>query len=379
MSYKIKVSVILPVYNVESYLEQCLLSIETQSLEDIELICIDDGSTDNSLEILKAHKEKDSRIIIISQENRGAAAARNRGMQSAKGEYLLFLDADDFFERNMLNIAYKSAIEQNADITMFRGDKFDTINQRYMPMNYSIKNEQLPPNNPFHYKDIPDNIFTFAVGWAWDKLYNREFVQNEGLQFQELRTSNDLYFVFSSLVKAKKIYILDDILVHHRVNIKESLSVTREQSWNCFYKALIALKKELENMGIYRYVERGFLNWVVHFSFWNLDTIEGKAYKNVYELLREKCFYELGMDKKAEGFYTSRRYYERIHEVLDTEFDEYVIRHMIQNKKRLEVVSRELNETKAELTSVKNSTTFKVGKAIMCLPIKMKKLVKGNK
>ena len=97
----IKVSVIIPVYNVEKYLRQNLESVANQTLKDIEIICVDDGSTDSSFEIVKEFAEKDSRFIAVSQENGGAGAARNNGLRRAKGKYLSFLDSDDFFDEKI--------------------------------------------------------------------------------------------------------------------------------------------------------------------------------------------------------------------------------------------------------------------------------------
>ena len=101
-----KVSVIIPVYNAAEFLGQGLDSLLNQTLHDIEIICVNDGSSDKSLEILKEYEKKDSRIKVIDQENQGAGAARNNGMAIAQGEYLSFLDADDFFEKNMLEESY---------------------------------------------------------------------------------------------------------------------------------------------------------------------------------------------------------------------------------------------------------------------------------
>ena len=103
------VSVIIPVYKAEKYLRQCLDSICGQTLKDIEIICVDDGSTDSSPEILKEYREKDERVIVVRQENAGAGAARNKGLDISKGKYLSFLDADDFFEPDMLEEAFRCA------------------------------------------------------------------------------------------------------------------------------------------------------------------------------------------------------------------------------------------------------------------------------
>ena len=113
------VSVIIPVYNVEEYLRQCLDSVREQTLSDIEIICVNDSSTDGSLSILEEYAKKDPRIQVVTQPNGGAGAARNKGLSMAAGKYLSFLDSDDFFEPDMLELAYKKAEEDKADFVVF--------------------------------------------------------------------------------------------------------------------------------------------------------------------------------------------------------------------------------------------------------------------
>src|SRR5574344_661413 len=113
-----KVSIIIPVYNTEEYLDECLQSLINQTLKDIEIICIDDGSTDCSAEILHEYSLKDSRIKVLKQRNYGQSAARNKGLMFANGEYISFLDSDDFISEDMLEKLYCKAKEQNTDITM---------------------------------------------------------------------------------------------------------------------------------------------------------------------------------------------------------------------------------------------------------------------
>lgn len=112
----IKVSVIIPVYNAQEHLEECLKSVTGQTLRDIEIICVDDGSTDNSLNILEKLAAEDSRIIIKRQQNLFAGAARNNGMESARGKYLEFWDSDDYFEKNALEVLYNKCENEKADI-----------------------------------------------------------------------------------------------------------------------------------------------------------------------------------------------------------------------------------------------------------------------
>ena len=115
----VKVSVIVPVYNNEEYLDKCLSSLTEQSLDDIEIICVNDGSSDSSLDILNRYEQKDNRIVVLSQENQGAGASRNNGIDIANGEYISFVDADDWLEENALKKLYENAVRNNSDVVLF--------------------------------------------------------------------------------------------------------------------------------------------------------------------------------------------------------------------------------------------------------------------
>ena len=170
--YTPKVSVIVPVYNVEPYLKECLNSIIKQTLKEIEIICVDDGSTDNSLEIMKEYAKKDKRFTIITQKNLYAGVARNAGLSVAKGEYLSFLDSDDFFELTMLEKMYKKAIKEKADICVCNFDTF--IDGKHVFNIYNDINEKyINGKNTFE----PDNIkylYSFTNPAAWNKLYQHD-------------------------------------------------------------------------------------------------------------------------------------------------------------------------------------------------------------
>ena len=141
----VKVSVIIPVFNVEKYLKECIESISNQSLKDIEIICIDDGSTDNSLNILNEYADNDSRFKIILQDNLGPGAARNEGISIAEGKYIYFMDSDDILELNALEDLYHLSEDKKTDFIFFKIINFDDetgqkTNRYYYDMPYSITN-----------------------------------------------------------------------------------------------------------------------------------------------------------------------------------------------------------------------------------------------
>lgn len=303
------VSVIIPCYNVEKYLRQCLDSVINQTLQDIEIICVDDGSSDATIEILNEYQKKDNRLKVISQKNAGAGAARNNGLRMAKGKYLSFLDSDDFFEPDMLQEAYQSAEKNQADFVVFNSNQYHMDKNSYVDVPWVLRMQDIPPYMPFTYRQLAGNVFKTFVGWAWDKLYRRTFVVENNLWFQEQRTTNDMLFVFSALVVAKRISVVNKVLAHQRRGSSESLSVTREKSWHCFYDALTALRQRLENEGIFWELEQDYINYALHFSLWNLNTLAEPTHQLLKDKLCSEWFDALGISNKPEKYFYNRAEY----------------------------------------------------------------------
>ncbi|MCD8149307.1 MAG: glycosyltransferase [Clostridiales bacterium] len=304
-----EVSVIMPVYNASEHLRQCLDSVTGQTLREIEIICVDDGSTDDSVAILNEYAAKDSRIRVITQENAGAGAARNRGLEAAGGEYLSILDADDFFEPTMLEKAYEKAKASDAQVLVFRSDQYREDLGQLVQADWTLRKQELPPYRPMDFRTFTGNVFKVFVGWAWDKLFLREFVEENHLRFQEIRTSNDMLFVFSAIVLAERIEILDEVLAHQRRNNPKSLSNTREKSWDCFHEALNALKAVLEERGLYWQLEQDYINYALHFSLWHLNTITGPKKKELRAALKNEWFEEFGIKGKPKGYFYNQKEY----------------------------------------------------------------------
>lgn len=314
----VKVSVIIPVYNAEKYLAECMDSVIEQTLKNIEIICVDDGSADESLRILKEYEKADRRVRILCQENAGAGAARNTGLAAAKGEYLSFLDADDFFEPDMLERAYSKAKEQKAQVIVFGSDQYREDLETFQEVGWTLRKHALPPYRPMNYQTFTENVFKVFVGWTWDKLFEREFVLKYQLKFQEQRTSNDLLFVFTAVVLAERIEVEEAVLAHQRRGNPESLSNTREKSWGCFYEALKALRENLIRYGLFYELEQDFINYALHFSLWNLNTIQGENKKVLYKMLKRRWFRELGITGHKKEYFYNQREYRQYREIMKT-------------------------------------------------------------
>ena len=174
-----KISVIVPVYNVEQYLPKCLDSIINQTFKDIEIICINDGSTDNSGKVLEEYAQKDDRIKVLNQDNKGLSAARNNGISQAKGEYISFVDSDDFIHPKFLETLYFAITQNYSDIA---GCNFQKIHKKEI---LSFKNRKIQTFIPA--LDVLLNKKNFIHFNVWNKLYKKEAIRN--IQFIE-----NLYF-----------------------------------------------------------------------------------------------------------------------------------------------------------------------------------------
>jgi len=307
-----KVSVIIPIYNASKYLKDALDSVINQTLNDIEIICVNDGSTDNSLEILQQYKIQDSRITIISGINHGAGYSRNTGLKIAKGKYIIFLDADDFFKPNMLETAFNECEKYQADFCVFRCQEFNQSMKIYRDMSHTIKSKFLPSNLQFSSADIKENAFQIFIGWAWDKLYSREYLIKTNIKFQEIKNSEDAFFVFMNTLLADKIVIIDKILLNYRTNLNTSLSNSRAKFWNCSYEAISAIKSEMIDRNIYEKFEGSFKRWVVDFLYWYVSTLpNGKEKQTMSIAIKDNYIneFELSNFNDLSLFFT-REYWQ---------------------------------------------------------------------
>ena len=211
----VKISVILPVYNAEEYLEECLDSILNQSFKDIEAICINDGSTDASLAILENYHKRDSRISIITQENKGAGAARNIGLEHATGDYIYFMDSDDYLELTAFEELVELAINKNVDFVLFKISNFyedtkQTINDDYYNMPYLKSRVE---EKTFSYDDIPEIALDLCV-CPPGCLFNHEFIKD--IRFPQGLLFEDNVFFTHALFEADSIYFHDKFLYNRR-------------------------------------------------------------------------------------------------------------------------------------------------------------------
>ena len=223
-----KITVIVPVYNTENYIEKCINSITGQTYKELEIIVVNDGSTDNSLKILEKLQSKDNRIKIINQENKGVSAARNKGLDNATGEYIAFVDSDDYLDKNMYEKLVSYMEEANADLVSARAFIIDRANK---PGENDYNNyidtftsqEQI-------LKAYADAFLTIAV---WDKLFTKKAIGNT--RFDSTVFCEDAKFVLDVCENTKKVLCTSERLYYHLKRTGNSLTNT---SFNDFYMTL---------------------------------------------------------------------------------------------------------------------------------------------
>ena len=301
-----KVSIIIPVYNVEPYLRQCLDSVVNQTLEDIEIICIDDCSTDNSYEILKKYASKDNRIVVLKQEyNQGQGAARNKALNMAKGNYIMFLDSDDWYELNACETAYNAIVEKNGDVGTFSYNDYENgkIKPSYVTQ-YVIK---------CYNKEMQQDVFTFIT--IWNRIFRRSFLVDNNIYFYiNLVTSEDV--IFSGLIflhNPVNVYIKES-LINYR---KNRLGSTTTKQINGIKFDLIALKSFLNNPLVSKQDDTFKLSVIQQWCscclyYYNMFSKFSDKYKLRKDMLQTIKFLNKTFDKKLLQQSTSYRKVQNI-------------------------------------------------------------------
>ena len=213
------VSVIVPIYNAEKYIEKCILSILNQTYFDFELILIDDGSTDQSYNISKKYAEMDRRIVFYHQKNCGVSYARNVGIQLSTGEYVMFVDADDRLEKNAIEIAMNTLIRENADLVIYG---WKIVNEKDLTIkNCIMKPEQSQDILGVLHKML-EHYSAYGGGYPWNKIWKKEVIISNNNEFPKFDTSlyyfEDLEWVVRMLFRIHKVVVCPECLYSYYIH-----------------------------------------------------------------------------------------------------------------------------------------------------------------
>ena len=337
-----KVSVIIPVYNAEKYLRECLDSVVGQTLQDIEIICVDAGSTDSSAAIIAEYQAVDSRVVFITDKGRlDAGSARNIGMEYASGKYLSILDADDFFEKEMLEETYKKACSLNADVVVYGAKKFDMRKLKVYDMPWALKVNKCPGKDVFSPVEMKDHLFNSFQNWTWNKLFSREFIRRNNIAFQSIARTNDMAFVCQALAVAERIAIQPVAYTTYRVAAGGSLQDTNEKQPFAFWDAYKETKNRLETSGVYQLYEKSFCNRILSGYLYNLDTIKNKdTLKEVLSLINEELNACFKFDTFEENFFYSKDNYKQ-YKMMTEDINKYY-EHILKEREKRKILSYKL-------------------------------------
>ena len=288
-----KISVIVPVYNVEKYVKRCIDSILNQTYKNLEVILINDGSTDKSGYICDMYARKDDRIKVIHQMNKGVSKARDSGIKESSGEYILFIDSDDWIECNALEVLMNNVKYEEIDILIY-GYKMEFIQKD------NKKTKIVTPEKKF-YKTVLDYLDDFDIyrtnglfGYCWNKMYKADIIRKNKVFFGEFIFPEDLYFNFKVLSYCKNIKIINESFYHYMHKSEITLSKVKKDEiivMNQIYDNTVEFLKKMnsyENNKEYvstKYIEN-IMSYILNEVFKSSHRINNM--KNLYNNIRVK-------------------------------------------------------------------------------------------
>lgn len=275
-----KVSILVPIYNVESYLAQCLQSLVDQSLPDLEIICINDGSTDSSLQIAQEFADNDLRIRIINKQNTGYGDSMNLGLQEAKGEYIGILEPDDWIDEDAFATLYQAAKQHQADVV--KANFFRVKNDHDLSKVEEITSEKIV------HPQKDREVFQFMPA-IWSAIYRREFLLDNNINFLPTPGASyqDLSFSFKVWTLAETVVLLPRAFVHYRIDNANS-SINNPAKVNCVVNEYAEIETFLCERGIFK--EFGETMNAAKFRnyHWNFQRLEKNLAKEFYQAWRQE-------------------------------------------------------------------------------------------
>ena len=305
------VSVILPVYQNMDCIRDTVQSLQRQTLKDIEIIFVDDGSTDQGPRILEEYAEKDPRIRVEYQAHQNAGAARNRGIDLASGTFLCFLDADDLFDPELLETGSRVMTDERSDVLVFPADRFHTETGETELMPWSFVETYLPDHSPFSPDEMKRHLFNSFQNWPWNKMFRSSFVHDRGLRFQEIPRTNDMYFTCMALAQAERISVLKKTLVHYRIGRSTNSQSTNFLYPTSFWEAYLKTWQGIQALNLHPDYSVSLLNKILNGIMYNINTlVNTDVYEEVRQFIRDNAEKEFHFLDCAPEDYDDPAYYQ---------------------------------------------------------------------
>lgn len=309
-------SIIIPVFNVEPFLKVCLDSISHQTFQEFEVICVNDGSTDNSLSILEEYAQKDTRFKILSQKNQGQGVARNEGLKIAKGEYIIFIDPDDWLEDNALENIYNFFQETNADVIEFNYREYNDYSGKFRFINHGNRINKtygynLAEKRYYSWKNTQKGIFYRIDLHVWSRAYSKQFLDKIDARFAPTKHGEDHIFTHIVLLNANKIYYLDQYLYNYRCRNGSAVNSISDDNFGVF-RNIELLKEYLIKNNLYDELKDEFKDYQVMVMSWHYKYISTSK-------IEEYC-------AKCREYLTNEEYKKMLYQVKhhDNSFLEFI-------------------------------------------------------
>lgn len=286
------ISFIITTFNSENYIIKTIDSIKFQSggaiyRKGVEILFVDDGSLDATPNILMDNFFNYDNVKIIRNDgNHGPGYSRNIGLEHASGRYVLFLDCDDIYHPEMFDVCERLASCIDIDILFYKSVRVDQKLNIESKIHYPIF-DQFKAGDIFSAHDIGEYVLDSATWWSWDRLIRREFINKNNIRFQEIMSSEDLFFNASLFLIADKIAYIDNVLIHHVDNRSGSVSNSREKSFDCCIRAVAKVKEFLLEKNLYFPRKVDFSDYIIGFLNWHLESINGNAYFPLFDIVKK--------------------------------------------------------------------------------------------
>ena len=370
-----KVSIIVPAYNVEPYLVECMESITKQTLSDIEIICINDGSTDGTLKILKSYAEKDPRIVLIDKENGGYGIGMNIGLSVATGEYIGIVEPDDFVPVNMFGDLYEIAKANDLDFVKADFYRFERASNGDMFLTYNhLDRKNQYYNQVFDPSHTPEAI-RFIMN-TWSGIYRKAFLDEYHIRHNETPGASfqDNGFWFQTFAFAKRGMVIDKpYYMNRRDNPNSSVkNVQKIYCINAEYDhirdVLMQYPETWERFKTYYTLKR------FHNSVATLRRISNEFKKDYVERFSKEMKRAKQMGEMDEELFTAAER-DNLHLLINQPLVYYKLKALPMNNGP-STFNNNFKQVKAELDQIKRSKSYRVGKAIMYIPVRLKNLAK---
>jgi glycosyltransferase involved in cell wall biosynthesis len=368
-----RVTIVIPVHNAANYLSERLDCVLEQTMREIEVICVDDGSTDGSLSILREYAAKDERMLVVGQENAGPAAARNRGLELARGEWVTFFDADDYCKRDLFStvlagVDAATGAGRDVDVAIFPERSHNVTTGADAWLDYAFQSGNFP-DGVFTWRDNPDRILLSFQNWLHNKLFRLSFVREHGLRLQSLHHTEDMLFTCSALLLARGIICVPGSCAYYRIGMQES-QLHANAKWPLdFYEACLALRNFIARQSLTDPLRRGYLNLAGNCVLSNVDLMDDPAgMRKIYDTLHGGGLARLGLADAAEEDFDNPDDYRRLACLATQTYEDFLVEERFHNFQRW-------HEEHESLVAIVNSRSFSIGRTLTGLPRRIRDLV----